>query len=847
MPPFFRLFLELNLRAAIRRPAATLAAIAAIGIGTGVICAVDLANAAAVRSLGAAVEAVGGKATHEIRGGAAGVPENVLTRAPRLPGVVAAAGVIEGVATPEDDPRRPLFVFGADLLAAAAFRDDDVRVAPDQAAFERLLGEPGTFAASARTALRLGLASGDSFAAASGGVRTRLTLVAVLPDAFFGTADEDRLVVDLATAQELFNRGGFVDRIDLIISKEGHPEAVRDALGPGVDLSRPDRRGGADGDLVRSFRMNLLALSTLATFVGAYLAFNAAQFNATVRRRSVAQARCFGARRKDVLGAFLLEGFVVGVLGGLLGAILGAAIAPLALDAVAETASSLYAAKPAPAAVLDASALGRAFLIGVGAAMLAGFFPARDAARTTPRAALSRAPAEEPFGRIRRRLVGATAIGSAAATLAPVIPSDDPIYGYVAVAGLLVLAAALSPLLADAGYALIARFASRAERPGIHHAAVGLRRDLARAGAAQAALAAALAMTLGVVTMVGSFRDTVVLWLDQVLQADVYVGPLRPAAPFDPASVPESAAIELAAHPGVAHVAVIRGGGATLPDGSRIFLAGVDAADAAERWWFLGDVRREDVAARLREGDCIISESLARRRGLTPGAMMALPGTEGPRDFRVAAVFRDYSVDAGYAAVDLATYRATFGDVPPRGMALTARAGTSAAELARDVQTTTGSRYALRAWANADLKRDATATFERTFTVTAFLRGVAVAMAFLGAAVALFARALERRRETAVLRAVGMTRSGAFRLAALQGVLFTAPPAVIGATAGIFVAKILTDVVNLRAFGWSLLWSPSFSDSVPLVAATIAVGAVAAAAPLRKLLAIAPAAALREE
>ena len=847
MPPFLRLFLELNLRAALRKPAATLAAIAAIGVGTGVICAVDLANAAAIRALGAAVEAVGGKATHEIRGGAAGVPEDVLTRAPRLPGVVAAAGVIEGVVTPADDPRRPLFVFGVDLLAAPAFRSDDARLAPDQAAFERLLGLPGAVAATSRTAGRLGLGVGDSFAAAGGGARSRMTLVAILPDAFFGQADEDRLVVDLATAQEVFGRGGFVDRIDLILPTDADPEPTRAALGPGLDLSRPERRAGADRNLVRSFRLNLLALSTLATFVGAYLAFNAAQYNAVVRRRAVAQARCFGARRRDVLGAFLLEGVFVGVFGGFLGAILGASLAPIALDAVARTTDSLYAAHPAATAGLDQGAVLRAFLIGVAAAVLAGFFPARDAARTTPRAALSRAPAEESFAGTRTRLYVVAALGLAAAILGPLVPSDDPAFGYVAVTGILAAAAALSPLCADLGYALIARFAVRAERPGVHHAAVGLRRDLARAGAAQAALAAALAVTLGVVTMVGSFRDTVTLWLDQVLRADVYVGPSRPAAPFDPATVPEAVATELSLRPDVAHVAVVRGGGATLPDGSKIFLTGVDAADAAGSWWFLHDARRDDVAARLSAGECIVSESLARRRGLAVGGPLALPGLAGPRDVRIAAVFRDYSVDAGYAAVDLKTYRAMFGDVPPRGMALTARPGTSSADLARDVQATVGARYAVRAYANAELKQDAIRTFERTFAVTTFLRGVAVAMAFLGAAVALFARALERRRETAVLRAVGMTRGGAIRLALLQGALFTAPPALLGATAGIFVAKVLTDVVNLRAFGWSLLWSPSFATSASLVAVTIAVGALAAAAPQRRMLRSAPAAALREE
>lgn len=842
-----RLFRELNLRAVRRRPAATLAAVAAVAVGVAVIAAIDLANAAAESAFADAVAAVGGRATHEIQGGAAGVPEAAVLSAPKLPGVSAAAAVIEGVATPADDPRRPLFVFGIDLFAAGPFRPEGASFAPDRDAFERLLAEPATCVLKASTAAALGVAAGGAFDAACGGRRVRLTVVGTAPDAAFGGGREDRVVVDVATAQELFDRAGFVDRVDLILKDGADEAAVRTALPPGLTLSRPERRAGANAALVRSFRLNLLALSTLATFVGAYLAFNAAQYSVAVRRRAIAQARCFGATRADVRRAFLFEGALVGLLGGALGLLAGRLLAPLALDAVGKTASSLYAAVRPDDPRLGLGAALRALLIGVGSASLAAWFPARDAARISPRAALSRAPEEAGFGALRARLAVIAALGLLAGVVAPLVPTDDHRLGYVAIAGVLAAAAALAPLLGDGLCRGVAAVARRAERPGLHHAATALRRDLGRAGAAQAALAAALAMTLGIVTMVGSFRDTVTLWLEQALRADVYVGPARAAAPFDATAMPEDFLAEVAARPDVLRADALRGGPATLPDGARVFLAGVAAEDAAERWWFVGDPRREDVRRALADGACVVSESFARRRSISVGDAVELPARNGPRAFRVAAVFRDYSVDAGYVAVDLRAYAAAFGDVPARGVALTARPGVAPADLARDVQAAADGRYAVRARATADLKRDALSTFDRTFAVTAFLRGVAAVMAFLGVAVALFARAIERRKETATLRALGLTRRGAALLAAAQGALFTVPAAIAGAAAGLWVARLLADVVNARAFGWSLLWAPRPSDAAGLVAAAVAVGAVAAALPLRRTLREPPAAALREE
>ena len=134
---------------------------------------------------------------------------------------------------------------------------------------------------------------------------------------------------------------------------------------------------------------------------------------------------------------------------------------------------------------------------------------------------------------------------------------------------------------------------------------------------------------------------------------------------------------------------------------------------------------------------------------------MTVATPAGPRAFRVAGVYRDYSNDRGTVVMDRALYLALFGDARITSVAVLAQPGVDANELRRRILVSAADRYALSISTNRELRKEALRIFDRTFAVTRALEAIAVGVAVLGIANALLASAVERRRAFGLLRAIG--------------------------------------------------------------------------------------------
>ena len=112
-----RALLRTGLRGLVRRPLHTALMVLGVALGVAVVVAIDLANAAARRGFLRSTEAVVGRATHQVRGGPSGLPEEVYRQLRVEHGVRPSAPVVEGVVTAVDLDRQPLRVLGIDPLA----------------------------------------------------------------------------------------------------------------------------------------------------------------------------------------------------------------------------------------------------------------------------------------------------------------------------------------------------------------------------------------------------------------------------------------------------------------------------------------------------------------------------------------------------------------------------------------------------------------------------------------------------------------------------------------------------------------------------------------------------------
>jgi putative ABC transport system permease protein len=105
---------------------------------------------------------------------------------------------------------------------------------------------------------------------------------------------------------------------------------------------------------------------------------------------------------------------------------------------------------------------------------------------------------------------------------------------------------------------------------------------------------------------------------------------------------------------------------------------------------------------------------------------------------------------------------------------------------------------------NRALREASLEVFDRTFTITVVLRMLAALVAFVGVLSALTALALERQRELAVLRAVGLTRGQVWGLVTGQSGLLGLAAGLLALPLGLAMALVLIRVINRRSFGWTL-------------------------------------------
>jgi putative ABC transport system permease protein len=306
-------------------------------------------------------------------------------------------------------------------------------------------------------------------------------------------------------------------------------------------------------------------------------------------------------------------------------------------------------------------------------------------------------------------------------------------------------------------------------------------------------------------------------WLTDLLSADLYVAAEAFAedAPLPAAVEPAVARLEsLAVYSRYRDRDVPLAGrqvdviGARLAAPSRTGFALLAGADGA---WEAFDA-----------GGVLVSEPLAYHLGLAPGDMLDLPTPAGPLSVAVAAVFRDYASEHGRIFMDEAVYTRAWPDQPVDTLALFAREGEVAALRAGVSELAAG--YPIVLTPAAAILGESMAVFDRTFRVTEVLRAVSLVVAFIGVLSALMALQLERGKEYAVLRALGLTRGQVAGLIGGGSLLMGLLAACVAIPTGLLMAWVLIESVQRRAFGWSM----PFEFDPGLQAQTLLVGLLAA-------------------
>ncbi len=803
---FLLLFWRLIVRPLRREPLRSALTALSVALGVAVVVAIDLAGSAAAGSFHSSLESLTGKADLELTA-TGGLDESLLARLVQLPLPLTFSARIEDWASINGKGEALPFI-GLDLIANSFSAGPDADIEDAHDAASRLTeGDP------IWVGRRLGLKKGDRVRLIINDRLLDFAVRGVLKHRDASVSEENAIVADIGLAQQVTGKIGKMDAISVTAPKDSRRTPaewiaeLRKQTPSTVSIEPQSTRTDENRKMLAAFRWNLRVLSYIALVVGAFLIYNTISISVVRRRSEIGILRALGATRQVILTGFLAEAALFAAAGSALGLFLGRFMALGAVTLLGTTVQSLYvSSEPGPVEFTFGS-LASGLVVGIGISLLAALAPSFEAAQIMPVEAMARGR-EEYVAATRSRwslpLALLLASLAAGASLLPAIGSQ-PIFGYGAALLLIVAAAIAIPGLLNGFAHLSSSFVGRLLGVEAMLALRSLRASIGRTSVLIGALATAVAMMASVGIMVGSFRETVALWMDNQLKADFYLRPAGSAAADRHPTMSAGLADSIEKIPGIAAVDRFRAYAISY-QGLPASLGGGEtskvAANAATR--MLPGQSTSDAMSKLTTGDyVVISEPFSNKHNVHRGDTihLALGGREVA--LQVLGVYYDYSTERGFVVMDRRTLLKYLPDPAASNIAVFLLPGADPLAVRRQIDNVIAGRGVL-VFSNSRLRKEAIAIFDRTFTITWALEAVAIIVAVMGIAGALLALVIDRRREFGLLRFLGGSAPQIRRIILAEAAFLGLLANIIGLVLGTLLSLILIYVINKQSFGWTI-------------------------------------------
>ncbi len=801
-----------------------LANVLGIALGIAVYLAIRIANESANRSFEASVDLVAGRAHLEIRGD---VDERLWPEIEHQPEVAAVTGIIEAIVALPDRPGDYLRLTGVDIFTGEAFQTYRLQIAGARFNTTEWLSQPGQIAITSEFARQRDLHVGSQLRAVVDGRVEPLTIFAIVEPGDAPIGDSHFAAIDLGWMQELLRRPGKLTALQILLHDPQHiPEAAAalQKLAPGLSVAPPSRRSVQVGKMIAAFQLNLTALSMVSLLVGVFLIYNTVSASVARRRVQIGILRALGLTANQVRALFLGEALLYAIPGVLLGTAGGVLLARSLTGAVQQTVSSLYALVTIDRLWLNLWQFAVAAVFGLAAALVGAWVPAAEAARVEPVDALRRGIEQPRQSASTRRwwLAGLAVLLAGAVCGALALAGSPPWLAFGGSLAVLIAAACFAPLALRVTSAVGVWLGGRTLLPAARRLLRALRRNAITTGA----LAAAIAMFIALVVMVFSFRHSLEAWIGKGIVADFFVSPAANEVLGLNSFLPPEAVTWLRARPEVAAADAIRERPVAV-NGAQAAMVVIDGAYRHNLTFIEG---HDDAAmARVFAGEAaVITEPFSRKYRVHAGGAVVVETPQGDVELPVAGVYADYTRDQGTLLVGARWFAKHWDDPRAMSVAVFLRPGANAAALEEDFRQAfaDSGQFAIRS--SRALRERILRVFDQTFAVTEVLRTVAILVAMAGVFLSTTTMVIERRRELALLRALGGAPGYIAGLVLAEAGMIGLTAAVLGVAAGVPLAMVLTWIVNPAFFGWTiqlsmpwtaLLWTPVWVTAAALAAA----------------------------
>ena len=657
-----------------------------------------------------------------------------------------------------------------------------------------------------------------------------------------GTVRAFRLVgvVDVGIDGKLTSRGGVgftEDAAARMTGRKGYveidvagrvtPGQVRAALGgagsgveaiTGEELGR--RLSAAAGADIEAITAGVLAFGLISLLVAGLVIANTFTILVAQRTRELALLRCLGATRRQVFGAVVAEAALVGAVGSLAGLAVG-----LGLGAGGAAAVNALGMEVPVGVPLGLRTVVVALSAGTAVTVLSALPPAFRATRVAPLAALRAEPepGERSFrlGRARWALAVPSACGSLALTVLGLrtTPGENAMFTVAGGGALAFLAVvAVMPLLGRAlGLPAGGRLTGLPGRLAVQN----VRRTPRRTAATTVALTVGVGLMSLFAVVGASSKETADRKMFEQFPVDYR---LHTAATGH--TIPRSVAEELRGQTGrFSSVTRIRSVETRFGSDEQPVASVTQAS--------LGTVARPEMKhgslADLREGTVLVSEAFAAREGLAPGDVVPVRTGRGTARVRVSAVYAGEAAMIPDIVLPEADFTRYFGEVDDTAVYVNLRKGAPVAEANAAVDAAVRAHPLVKVSTGAAMKAEFAKAIDTLIGIFAGLLGLAVLIALFGIVNTLTLSVLERTRETALLRALGVSRGQLRGMLSAEAVTMS----LLGAVVGVLLGTL---------FGWAAIRSlfSSFVFALPYgqillyLVLAVAAGLLAAVLPARR-------------
>ena len=758
-----------------RRPFQYVIIILGVALGVAMMVSIDLASGSASRAFQLSTDTITGKATHRIVGDVNGLDESIYVQLRVEEGISLSAPVVEGYVLIDELGDQPIRLVGVDLFAEPPFRDYLIGQAASGANnLVPFLAEANSIVLAEPIAEKYGVALGDQVSVQSDGNTTSMRIVSLMQpnDDVNRRALSNIIFTDIANAQDVLNMNGRLSHVDLIVEDDAQLTQIQQLLPPTVQLETASARSNAVQQMTAAFELNLTALSLLALVVGMFLIYNTVSFSVIQRRPLFGVLRCLGVTGNQLFRLILAEAAVFGFIGSLIGLVFGVILGRGMVTLVTQTINDLYFVVNVQEVTIPLFSLAKGLVIGMGAAIFASAVPAIEALRTPPQSTLRRSTLESKAKRLLPWLVVAWFVLFVLGIGLLLLPTNSLIVAFAGLFAVLFGFALLTPPVTAVLMRMLGWVGSRFFGALGRMAPRDIVRSLSRTSVAIAALMMAVSVVVGVSIMIGSFRQTVTIWLGDTLRADVYLSPPRVNASDNSGVLPQEVVQLAQTFPGVKNSVIARQQEITLPDSGRLVslvASDGDVSQGERQFVWLSD-EQDAVWQKLLAGEgVLITEPLLRKNGgELPPEPIAIMTPSGLQTFPVLGVYYDYTSEQGQIQLGLDTYQTLWQDEAISTMGLFLEEGISAENLIDEMSVTLNGRTDVILQSNKNLRESALVIFDRTFAITAALRLLAIVVAFIGILSALMSLQLEKTRELGMLRATGMTVRQLWQLTLLE-------------------------------------------------------------------------------